>query len=80
MREFLTSGKVGNIELNEQKRIRKEINERWDALGMTEGLKGVVKEEDVKALAAAAFADACRPGNPRAISVEEIEALYRSLM
>jgi hypothetical protein len=44
MREFLTSGQVGNIELNEQKRIRKEINERWSALGMTEGLKGVVKE------------------------------------
>ena len=44
MREFLTSGQVGQIELNEQKRIRKEINERWDALGMTEGLKGVVKE------------------------------------
>ena len=44
MREFLTSGQVGKIELNEQKRIRKEINERWDALGMTDGLKGVVKE------------------------------------
>lgn len=44
MREFLTSGQVGNIELNEQRRIRQEINRRWDALGMTEGLKGVVKE------------------------------------
>lgn len=44
MREFLTSGQVGNIELNEQKRIRKEINERWDSLGMTDGLRGVVKE------------------------------------
>ena len=44
MREFLTSGQVGKIELNEQKRIRKEINDRWSALGMTEGLKGVVKE------------------------------------
>ena len=44
MREFLTSGQVGQIELNEQKRIRKQINDRWDALGMTEGLKGVVKE------------------------------------
>ena len=44
MREFLTSGQVGNIELNEQKRIRKQINERWDNLGMTDGLKGVVKE------------------------------------
>ena len=44
MREFLTSGQVGNIELNEQKRIRKAITDRWDGLGLTEGLKGVVKE------------------------------------
>lgn len=44
MREFLASGQVGNIELNEQKRIRKEINERWSALGMVDGLKGIVKE------------------------------------
>ena len=44
MREFLASGQVGNIELNEQKRIRKEINERWSALGMVDGLKGLVKE------------------------------------
>ena len=44
MREFLTSGQVGNIELNEQRRIRKEITNRWSALGMTDGLKGIVKE------------------------------------
>lgn len=44
MREFLQSGQVGNIELNEQKKIRKAINERWEALGMVDGLKGVVKE------------------------------------
>jgi len=44
MREFLNSGLVGNIELNEQKRIRKEISKRWDEFGMTEGLKGVMKE------------------------------------
>ena len=44
MREFLQSGQVGNIELNEQKRIRKEISDRWSALGMVDGLKGVVKE------------------------------------
>ena len=44
MREFLTSGQVGNIELNEQKRIRKQIADRWDSLGLTEGLKGAVKE------------------------------------
>ena len=44
MIEFLKSGQVGSIELNEQKRIRKEISDRWAALGMTEGLKGIVKE------------------------------------
>lgn len=44
MREFLSSGQIGNIELNEQKRIRKEITNRWDSIGMTEGLKGVMKE------------------------------------
>ena len=43
-------------------------------------LKGIVKEEDIPALAESAFADACRPGNPRDTSVEEIAELYRSLM
>lgn len=44
MREFLTSGQVGNIELNAQKKIRKEIQERWDRLGFVEGLEGHIKE------------------------------------
>ena len=42
--EFLSSGQVGKIELNEQRRIRQQINERWDKLGMTDGLKGIIKE------------------------------------
>lgn len=44
MKEFLRSGVVGNVELNEQKRIRKEISERWDKIGMLDGLKGAMKE------------------------------------
>ena len=44
MREFLSSGAVGNIELNAQKKIRKEILERWEQLGFVEGLKGHIKE------------------------------------
>jgi len=44
MKELLASGKVGQIELNENKRIRQEITKRWDSLGMTDGLKGVIKE------------------------------------
>lgn len=44
MKEFLASGQVGNIEFNYQKKIREEIQKRWDGLGLTEGLKGHVKE------------------------------------
>ena len=49
-------------------------------VGINCSLKGVVKEEDIDALAQDAFNDACRPGNPREVSVEEIKAIYRSLM
>ena len=49
-------------------------------VGIPSDLKGVLKEEDVKFLAESAYADACRPGNPRDVTVAEIEELYRSLM
>ena len=39
-----------------------------------------VKEEDLDTLAADAYADACRPGNPRDTSVEELKELYRKIM
>jgi len=44
MREFLNSGAVGNIELNAQKKIRQDIQERWQRLGLVEGLQGHVQE------------------------------------
>ena len=56
------------------------VRQLAEDVGIVTSLKGIVKEEDVKALAADAYADACRPGNPRDISEAEIEALYRSLM
>ena len=49
-------------------------------VGIPADLKEIVKEEDVPFLAQSAYDDACRPGNPRDTSVEEIAALYRSLM
>lgn len=39
-----------------------------------------IKEEDLDVLAADAFADACRPGNPRDTNVEELKELYRKIM
>ncbi len=49
-------------------------------VGIDCSLKGILKEEDVHQMSVDAYNDACRPGNPREVSVEEIEALYRSLM
>ncbi len=49
-------------------------------VGIPADLKGILKEEDVAFLAESAYADACRPGNPRNTSVGEIAELYRSLM
>lgn len=49
-------------------------------VGIPADLKEIVKDEDVAFLSESAYADACRPGNPRDTSVEEIEQLYRSLM
>ena len=56
--------------------VRKLAND----VGIPSDLKGILKEEDVQFLAESAYADACRPGNPRDTSVEEIAALYRSLL
>lgn len=44
MRELLTSGAVGNIEFNAQKKIREDIQNRWQQMGLVEGLQGHVKE------------------------------------
>lgn len=49
-------------------------------VGIPANLKGILKEEDVRFLSESAFADACRPGNPRETSVEEIAELYRGLL
>ena len=49
-------------------------------VGIPADLKAIVKEEDIPFLAESAFADACRPGNPKDTCVEDIIALYKSLM
>ena len=44
MNSFLNSGLVGNIELNEQKKIRGLRTQRWSDLKMLDGLKGALAE------------------------------------
>ena len=49
-------------------------------VGIPSDLKQIVKKEDIDFLAQSAYDDACRPGNPRETSVEEIKELYLSLL
>ena len=49
-------------------------------VGIPQDLKDIVKEEDIQFLAQSAYYDACRPGNPKETSVEDIAKLYKSLI
>ncbi|MDE7239678.1 MAG: lactaldehyde reductase [Lachnospiraceae bacterium] len=49
-------------------------------VGIPADLKEIVKKEDIPFLAQSAYDDACRPGNPKETSVEDITKLYESLM
>ena len=56
------------------------VRQLAEDVGIPTTLKGIVKEEDIPALAESAYADACRPGNPRETSVAEIKELYLKLL
>lgn len=49
-------------------------------VGIPADLKDIVKREDIPFLAQSAYDDACRPGNPKETSVEDITKLYESLL
>ena len=49
-------------------------------VGIPQDLKEIVKEEDIPFLAQSAFDDACKPGNPKDASLEDIVELYKALM
>lgn len=55
------------------KQLAKEV-------GIPSNLKDIVKREDIPFLAQSAYDDACRPGNPKETSVEDIIELYESLI
>ena len=49
-------------------------------VGIPTDLKEIGDPKDLDFLAQSAYDDACRPGNPRDTSVEEIKELYKSLL
>lgn len=83
-REIARAMGVENVDSMTQAEYRKAavdaVKKLSEDVGIAPNLVGIVKEEDIPALAQSAFDDACRPGNPKDTSVEEIAALYRKLI
>ena len=71
--DSMTLDEARKAAVNAVKKLSKDV-------GIPENLKDIVKPEDVDFLAQSAYDDACRPGNPRETSVEEIKELYLTLM
>ena len=71
--DSMTLDEARKAAVNAVKKLSKDV-------GIPENLKDIVKKEDIPFLAQSAYDDACRPGNPRDTSVEEIAELYKSLM
>ena len=83
-REIARAMGVEGVDAMSQEEYRKAAIDAVKQLsidvGIPKDLKNIVKEEDIQFLAESAYADACRPGNPRDTSVEEIIKLYKSLL
>lgn len=83
-REIAKAMGVENTENMSQDEYREAAIEAVHRLGQDVGIPADLKEiatsEDLDFLSESAFADACRPGNPKDTSVEEIRELYESMM
>lgn len=67
----------------DQETYRKAAVDAVRALSADVGIPSVLdalKEEDLTFLAESAYADACKPGNPKEASVEDLKELFRKIM
>ena len=72
---------VENMSQEEYRKAAVDAVKKLSAdVGIPADLKAIVKAEDVDFLAQSAMADACRPGNPKDPTFEDIKNLYLSLM
>lgn len=72
---------VDEMSVNEYRNAAVDaVRQLSEDVGIPADLKAIVKKEDVDFLAESAYADACRPGNPRETSVADIKELFLSLM
>lgn len=71
--DSMTQSEYRKAAVDAVKKLSKDV-------GIPADLKEIVKREDIPFLAQSAYDDACRPGNPREVTVEEIAKLYESLL
>ena len=83
-REIARAMGVAGVDDMTQEEYRKAaidaVRQLSQDVGIPADLKDIVKPEDIPFLAQSAYDDACRPGNPKETSVEDITKLYESLL
>lgn len=80
----ITTEEIRSVDDMTQEEYRKAaidaVRQLSQDVGIPADLKDIVKPEDIPFLAQSAYDDACRPGNPKETSVEDITKLYESLI
>ena len=72
---------VENMSVEEYRKAAVDAVKKLSSdIGIPSSLKDIVKFEDIDFLSKSAYDDACRPGNPKETSVEDIANLYKSLL
>lgn len=83
-REIARAMGVEGVDNMTQEEYRKAacdaVRKLSEDVGIPTSLQGKIKEEDLDILVRDAYEDACRPGNPKETSIEELKALYRKIM
>lgn len=82
-REIARAMGVSNVDAMSQEEYRKAAVDSVRKLSEDVGIPAkleALKEADLDFLAESAYADACRPGNPKDTSVEDLKDLFRKLM
>ena len=82
-REIARAMGVEDVDNMSQAEYRKAAVEAVKKLSADVGIPAkleAIREEDLPFLAESAFADACRPGNPKDTNVEDLKELFRKLM
>lgn len=82
-REIARAMEVADVDQMSQEEYRRAAIEAVKKISLDVGIPSkleALKEKDLDFLAESAYADACRPGNPKETNVDELKELFRKLM